>query len=509
MIVSAAFVVPRARVAPRGVPRGAPRRASPSSREETVSARPLQMEPTCRIPRAASRDARRATVRAASRGDVAAPSASNSASSHDGTAHRDDPTATHSASRPPRVASKHPPSRSPVPLAGAARGAVAAAASLLVSLSALEPASAVGAVAAVPAGARTALDPEETATVSLFKKNTPSVAFITNKQLRRASPYALDATEIPIGAGSGFVWDDEGHVVTNFHVVRGADEVAVKFQGDPKERAAKVLGWDEDKDIAVLEVAELRGKLRPLPLGRSSTIQVGQKVFAIGNPFGLDHTLTTGVVSGVGREIASAATGRPIAGVIQTDAAINPGNSGGPLLDSNGSLIGVNTAIASPSGAFAGVGFALPIDAVKGIVEQIVRFGEVTRPVMGLVLAPDGSLAQLLGPEVLRAWDRNASTTDVPASGGVLILSVVKDGPADAAGARGTTRDPSSDDVRVGDVVVRLGDAPVRDSSDLYRALDELRGGDDVQVRVRRGAEGREITLDMVMGEKVTRFGPT
>jgi S1-C subfamily serine protease len=495
------------------------------------------MEPTCRIPRAASRDARRATVRAASRGDVAAPSASNSASSHDGTAHRDDPTATHSASRPPRVASKHPPSRSPVPLAGAARGAVAAAASLLVSLSALEPAGAIGTVAgeplggagspapffvdrrpiggsraaaaALPAGARTALDAEESATVSLFKRNTPSVAFITNKQLRRASPYALDATEIPIGAGSGFVWDDEGHVVTNFHVVRGADEVAVKFQGDPKERAAKVLGWDEDKDIAVLEVAELRGKLRPLPLGRSSTIQVGQKVFAIGNPFGLDHTLTTGVVSGVGREIASAATGRPIAGVIQTDAAINPGNSGGPLLDSNGSLIGVNTAIASPSGAFAGVGFALPIDAVKGIVEQIVRFGEVTRPVMGLVLAPDGSLAQLLGPEVLRAWERNASTTDVPASGGVLILSVVKDGPADAAGARGTTRDPSSDDVRVGDVVVRLGDAPVRDSSDLYRALDELRGGDDVQVRVRRGAEGREITLDMVMGEKVTRFGPT
>ena len=225
--------------------------------------------------------------------------------------------------------------------------------------------------------------------MSLFKKNTPSVAFITNKQLRRASPYALDATEIPIGAGSGFVWDDEGHIVTNFHVVRGADEVAVKFQADPKERAAKVLGWDEDKDIAVLEVSELKGRLRPLPLGRSSTIEVGQKVFAIGDPFGLDHTLTTGVVSGVGREIASAATGRPIAGVIQTDAAINPGNSGGPLLDSNGSLVGVNTAIASPSGsAFAGVGFALPIDAVKGIVEQIVRFGQVTRPVMGLVLAP-------------------------------------------------------------------------------------------------------------------------
>ena len=462
-------------------------------------------------------------VRAASRGDIVTPSVYVSTSNHDGTALRDDPThPTHSASRAPRVASKGPPSLSAAPFAGAARGAVAAAASLLVSLSALEPAGAVGAVAAAPlgtsrlssspavsAGARTALDAEETATVSLFKTNTPSVAFITNKQLRRASPYALDATEIPIGAGSGFVWDDEGHVVTNFHVVRGADEVAVKFQADPKERAARVLGWDEDKDIAVLEVSELKGRVRPLPLGRSSTIEVGQKVFAIGNPFGLDHTLTTGVVSGVGREIASAATGRPIAGVIQTDAAINPGNSGGPLLDSNGSLIGVNTAIASPSGAFAGVGFALPIDAVKGIVEQIVRFGQVTRPVMGLVLAPDGSLAQLLGPEILRAWESRASTTDVPAPSGVLILGVVKDGPADRAGARGTERDAASGDVRVGDVVVRLGDAAVRDSSDLYRALDERRGGDAVQVRVRRGAEGREVTLNMVLGEKVTRFGPT
>ena len=509
MIVSFAQIVPNARVAPRGVPRGKPRRAAPSSRE-TVSTHPTQIFPTCRLPRAASRDARRVTARAASRGDVVAPSVSISGSNRDGTAHRDDPTATHSASRAPRVASKDPPSLSAAPFAGAARVAVAAAAGLLVSLSALEPASAVGAVAAVPAGARTALDPEETATVSLFKKNTPSVAFITNKQLRRASPYALDATEIPIGAGSGFVWDDEGHVVTNFHVVRGADEVAVKFQADPKERTAKVLGWDEDKDIAVLEVSELKGRLRPLPLGRSSTIEVGQKVFAIGNPFGLDHTLTTGVVSGVGREIASAATGRPIAGVIQTDAAINPGNSGGPLLDSNGSLVGVNTAIASPSGAFAGVGFALPIDAVKGIVEQIVRFGQVTRPVMGLVLAPDGSLPELLGPDVLRAWERNASSaTDVPAPAGVLILGVVKDGPADRAGARGTERDPASDDVRVGDVVVRLGDTAVRDSSDLYRALDELRGGDAVQVRVRRGAEGREVTLNMVLGEKVTRFGPT
>ena len=343
----------------------------------------------------------------------------------------------------------------------------------------------------LPAGVASELDAEESANVRLFRESTPSVAFITNKILQRVSPYSLDATEVPRGAGSGFVWDDAGHVVTNYHVVRDANEVTVKFQGDPKEYSARVLGYDDDKDIAVLEVTTPGRRLRPIPLGRSSTLMVGQKVFAIGNPFGLDHTLTTGVVSGVGREIESGNTGRPIAGVIQTDAAINPGNSGGPLLDSSGRLVGVNTAIASPSGAFAGVGFALPIDSVKGIVEQIVQFGRVTRPVMGLVLAPDGALTQLLGPD---------------ARDGVLVLGVQPGGPAERAGMRGTVRDSVTGDVTLGDVVVGMNDAPVRNSSDLYRALDELQAGDELRVRVRRGRDA-EVTLNMRLGEKVTKFG--
>lgn len=364
-----------------------------------------------------------------------------------------------------------------------------------------------------PAGERTALDAEETANVSLFKKNTPSVAFIVNKQLRKNSPYALDATEVPIGAGSGFVWDTIGHVVTNFHVVRGANEVTVRFEKNTKEFSAKILGWDEDKDIAVLEVVGLSDGLEwdkkgnrpvpypdPIPLGKSSALQVGQKVFAIGNPFGLDHTLTTGVVSGLGREIQSAQTGRPIGGVIQTDAAINPGNSGGPLLDSNGFLIGVNTAIASPSGAFAGVGFALPVDTVSGIVDQIVRFGKVTRPVMGLILAPDGSLAQVVGPSMLKEWN-------IPNGEGVLVLGVVPNGPAAIAGIKETVRDQNTNEIIIGDVIVQLGDASVADSADLYRSLDEMRGGDAVNVKVLRG--GKSLSLNMILGEKVTRFGVT
>ena len=352
-------------------------------------------------------------------------------------------------------------------------------------------ASATPAKLELPAGVASELDAEESANVRLFRENTPSVAFITNKVLRRTSPYSLDATEVPRGAGSGFVWDDAGHVVTNYHVVRDANEVTVKFQGDPKEYSARVLGYDDDKDIAVLEVTTPGRRLRPIPLGRSSALMVGQKLFAIGNPFGLDHTLTTGVVSGVGREIESGNTGRPIAGVIQTDAAINPGNSGGPLLDSSGRLVGVNTAIASPSGAFAGVGFALPIDSVKGIVEQIIQFGRVTRPIMGLVLAPDGALTQLLGPD---------------ARDGVLVLGVQLNGPAERAGMRGTVRDSVTGDVTLGDIVVGVNDAPVRNSSDLYRALDELKAGDELRVRVRRGRDA-EVTLEMRLGEKVTRFG--
>ena len=339
----------------------------------------------------------------------------------------------------------------------------------------------------IPDGVPTKLDAEETDNVRLFRDATPSVAFITNKQLIQ-SRYSLDATEVPVGAGTGFVWDDKGHVVTNFHVVKGANQLAVTFQGDSKTYEAKLLGYDEDKDVAVLRVD--KPDARPIPLGKSSTLLVGQKVFAIGNPFGLDHTLTTGIVSGLGRELPSGNTGRPILGVIQTDAAINPGNSGGPLRASRGRLIGVNTAIYSPSGASAGVGFALPVDNVKGIVEQIIQFGRVTRPVLGLVLAPDGALQQLIGEN-----GRNA---------GVLVLGVPEGGPAARAGIVGTIRDTLRGDITLGDIIVRFNETEVKNSSDLYRALDMAQVGQDVKLTVRRG--GAVVTVDVKLGEKVTKF---
>jgi len=176
----------------------------------------------------------------------------------------------------------------------------------------------------------------------------------------------LDVLEVPQGSGSGFVWDKQGHIVTNYHVIRGASDLRVTL-ADQTTFDAKVVGFDQDKDVAVLRIDAPKNKLRPIPVGVSADLLVGQKVFAIGNPFGLDHTLTTGVISGLRREISSAATGRPIQDVIQTDAAINPGNSGGPLLDSSGTLIGINTAIYSPSGASSGVGFSIPVDTVSSL----------------------------------------------------------------------------------------------------------------------------------------------
>ena len=363
----------------------------------------------------------------------------------------------------------------------------ASAISFPIATESLFPTEASPVLVNIPDGVPTKLDSEETDNVRLFRDATPSVAFITNKQLIQ-SRYSLDATEVPVGAGTGFVWDDKGHVVTNFHVVKGANQLAVTFQGDSKTYEAKLLGYDEDKDVAVLRVD--KPDTRPIPLGKSSTLLVGQKVFAIGNPFGLDHTLTTGIVSGLGRELPSGNTGRPILGVIQTDAAINPGNSGGPLLDSRGRLIGVNTAIFSPSGASAGVGFALPVDNVKGIVEQIIQFGRVTRPVLGLVLAPDGALQQLIGEN-----GRNA---------GVLVLGVPEVGPAARAGIVGTIRDTVRGDITLGDIITRFNDEEVKNSSDLYRALDMAQVGQDVKLTVRRG--GALVTVDVTLGEKVTKF---
>ncbi|KAL5860470.1 hypothetical protein ACOSQ4_001766 [Xanthoceras sorbifolium] len=319
------------------------------------------------------------------------------------------------------------------------------------------------------------LQTDELATVRLFQENTPSVVNITNLAVRQDA-FTLDVLEVPQGSGSGFVWDKNGHIVTNYHVIRGASDLKVTL-ADQSTYDAKVVGYDQDKDVAVLRVEAPNEKLRPIPIGISADLLVGQKVYAIGNPFGLDHTLTTGVISGLRREISSAATGRPIQDVIQTDAAINPGNSGGPLLDSSGKLIGINTAIYSPSGASSGVGFSIPVDTVSGIVDQLVKFGKVTRPILGIKFAPDQSVEQL-------------------GVSGVLVLDAPANGPAGKAGLQSTKRDAYGRLI-LGDIITSVNGKKVTNGSDLYRILDQCEVGDKVTVEVLRGDHKEKISVTL------------
>ncbi len=219
---------------------------------------------------------------------------------------------------------------------------------------------------------------DEKTTIAIFRQAAPSVVHITTLLNARRDVFSLNVQQVPEGTGSGFVWDQEGRVVTNYHVIQDADSAQVTL-ADHTTWEGRLVGEYPDKDVAVLWIGAPKEQLRPIPVGTSHDLQVGQKVLAIGNPFGLDQSLTTGVVSALGREIRSV-SGRPIRDVIQTDAAINPGNSGGPLLDSAGRLIGVNTAIYSPSGASAGIRFAIPVDEVNRAVTQIIRHGKVISP---------------------------------------------------------------------------------------------------------------------------------
>jgi S1-C subfamily serine protease len=320
--------------------------------------------------------------------------------------------------------------------------------------------------------ARGDLAADEAATISLFKAASPAVAYITSVAVRR-DLFTLNVFEIPQGSGSGFLWDGAGHVVTNFHVVASASSARVTL-ADRSSWDAKLVGVAPEKDLAVLRIDAPRERLRPLALGTSANLQVGQKVFAIGNPFGLDRTLTTGVISALGREIESPA-GLTIRDVIQTDAAINPGNSGGPLLDSAGRLIGVNTAIASPSGAFAGVGFAIPADTVGWVVPELIARGRIERPTLGVELAPAGVAAQL----------------DVE---GALVLDVVEGSGAAAAGIRGTRR-TALGTLDLGDVIVEVGGRAVGSADDLILALERRKAGETVAVKVRRGGRTRELQV--------------
>ncbi len=329
-------------------------------------------------------------------------------------------------------------------------------------------------VAPVAVTPRGDLAEDEKATIALFRKASPSVVHITTVAVRQDA-WTFNVLEIPEGTGTGFVWDDRGHVVTNYHVIRSGDKARVTLQ-DQSVWEASVAGAAPDKDLAVLQIDAPRDRLVPIVIGTSHDLQVGQKAFAIGNPFGLDQTLTSGIVSALDRQIESV-TRRPIRGMIQTDAAVNPGNSGGPLLDSAGRLIGVNTAIYSPSGVSAGIGFAIPVETIQRVVPQLIARGRLERPVLGVTLA-EGRLARRLGSE------------------GALVLEVVPGSGAARAGIQPTRRDRLGRIVP-GDSIVAVAGEKVESGDDLYVILEKYKVGDRVKVSLKRGGAVREVEVEL------------
>ncbi len=320
---------------------------------------------------------------------------------------------------------------------------------------------------------------DERNTIAVFRKAAPSVVFVTQRQTV-VDWFAGRTVDVPAGAGSGFVWDAEGHVVTNYHVVAGAQSLTVTLQ-DQRVLPARVVGTEPKKDIAVLQVQAGRAPLVPISVPQKPPLlEVGQKTVAIGNPFGLDHTLTTGVVSALGRSVDGIG-GVSIRDMIQTDAAINPGNSGGPLLDSTGQVIGMNTVIYSKTGTSAGVGFAVPVSAILRVVPQLIKYGKVKQVGLGVNIDPLHRLERRLG------------------LAGVAVLGILPDGPAAKAGLHAVQIDDSG--VRLGDVIVGIDDQKVDDYDDLYNALDRHEAGHTVTVKVQRGTESVTVKVQLIVVE--------
>lgn len=316
---------------------------------------------------------------------------------------------------------------------------------------------------------------DEANTTEIFERASPAVVYVTNTALRR-SLFSLDVREIPRGSGTGFVWDDQGLIVTNYHVIAGAHRLTVTL-ADRSEHNAEVIGVAPEKDLAVLRIEDPPRELATLPLGDSSELTVGRKVLAIGNPFGLDTTLTTGIVSALGREI-QAPNNRKIRGVIQTDAAINPGNSGGPLLNSLGQLIGVNTAIYSPSGASAGIGFAIPVNTVRDVVPQLIAYGRVLRPMIGVELASD-------------RWVRRYRISGLP------VVHVFPGLPAAEAGMTGARRNARGEIV-LGDIIVEIEGKPIRSHDDYFSAIERHKPGDWVNITTLLADERRRYRVRLI-----------
>jgi S1-C subfamily serine protease len=307
---------------------------------------------------------------------------------------------------------------------------------------------------------------DEKATIQLFQQSSGSVVYITTSSIGRMN---FNLMEIPRGTGSGFIWDNQGHVVTNFHVIEGASRFKVTL-ADQTTRRAVIVGVAPDRDLAVLKLDGSLSDLKKINLGTSNDLMVGQKVLAIGNPFGFDQTLTTGVISALGREIKSR-TGQRIEGVIQTDAAINPGNSGGPLLDSAGRLIGVNTAIFSPSGAFSGIGFAIPVDEVNRVIPEIIKHGRIFRPGFGISILPD-SVARDLELE------------------GVIVHQVDPNSVASSAGIKPLRRADSG--APLFDLIVDIDGTPITATNDLHSVLYKHSVGDEVTIQLVRNPKSEQ-----------------
>jgi len=316
---------------------------------------------------------------------------------------------------------------------------------------------------------------DENNNIEVFRNASPSVVYVTNTTLRRSGFFSLNIQEIPQGTGTGFIWNDEGLIVTNYHVIQGASRVTITLQ-DQSTWNAELVGYSADKDLALLRIDAPKEVLKPIPLGDSSALEVGRKVLAIGNPFGLDTTLTVGVVSALGREITSL-TNRTIRDVIQTDAAINPGNSGGPLLNSLGQLIGVNTQIVSPSGASSGIGFAIPVNTVKRIVPQLVEYGREVRPIIGVDLLSD-------------TWSRQRGIQ------GVAITEVAKGYPAAKAGLIGLQQDQRGN-IFLGDVIIAVDGVEIDSQDDLFNEVEKHQPGDTINILTQRNKEELEFEVTL------------
>jgi S1-C subfamily serine protease len=327
----------------------------------------------------------------------------------------------------------------------------------------------------VPPLGPTAKTEDERNTIAVFRGAAPSTVFVT--QTRIVVDFLGDEQEVPAGTGSGFVWDEAGHIVTNYHVVEGARALRVTFQNE-KTFEGTLVGVEPRKDIAVVKVDAPRELLKPVVIAQHTSLEVGQKAIAIGNPFGLDHTLTTGVISALGRQVRGAG-GVTIRDMIQIDAAINPGNSGGPLLDSSGSLIGMNTMIFSKSGAYAGIGFAVPATTIGRIVPQIIAKGHAEQLGFDVQIDPLGRLERRFGIR------------------GVAVLAAPPGGAAARAGMQGITQ--TQQGLVLGDVITGVDDQKIQDFDDLYNALDQRHPGDEVKVHVNRRGEALILSVPVVV----------